>query len=163
MEKITVDPPKTGEVRVRMASAGLCATDAHFVWGWDTDVKLDFEGHPCVLGHEGAGIVESVGPNVSSVAPGDHVIAMWMPECGDCQLCSNPKTNFCLSGSLYTTLFHANRETRMKVNGKPLLALGKKNFTMKDLSIKLPYSWNKYILRVFSHSRDTIGQGKFRN
>ena len=160
VENITVDPPKTGEVRVRMVSAGLCASDAHLIWGWKTDLEIDYEGHPCVLGHEGAGVVESVGPNVTSVAPGDHVIVMWMPECGKCQLCSNPKTNLCLSDNFYTTLFHANRETRMKINGNPLLSLCEKIFKLVlYFIIKILPRWNKYILRVLCHSRDTTGQG----
>ena len=122
VENITVDPPKTGEVRVRMVAAGVCASDAHLVWGWDTDVKMDFDGHPVVLGLEGAGIVESVGQGVTSVVPGDHVILMWMPQCEKCQLCDNPRTNFCLTANLGETLYHDNRETRMKINGKPLLS-----------------------------------------
>ncbi|CAG2173244.1 unnamed protein product, partial [Oppiella nova] len=123
VETITVDPPKKGEVRVRMVAAGVCATDAHFVWGWPTDLALDFEGLPVVLGHEGAGVVESVGAGVTAVSAGDKVVLMWMPECGVCDLCRNPKTNFCSVGNFYTTLYHDNRETRMKVNGKPLLSL----------------------------------------
>jgi S-(hydroxymethyl)glutathione dehydrogenase/alcohol dehydrogenase len=107
-----------------MVAAGVCATDAHFVWGWPTDLALDFEGLPVVLGHEGAGVVESVGAGVTAVSAGDKVVLMWMPECGVCDLCRNPKTNFCSVGNFYTTLYHDNRETRMKVNGKPLLSLG---------------------------------------
>ncbi|CAG2100505.1 unnamed protein product [Medioppia subpectinata] len=123
VEEITVAPPKKGEVRVRMVSAGLCATDAHFVWGWKTDLALDFEGKPVVLGHEGAGVVESVGAGVTSVGVGDKVMAMWMPECGECALCKNPATNFCSAGNFYTTLYHDNHETRMEVKGQPILSL----------------------------------------
>ncbi len=104
---------------------GICATDAHFVWGWNTDLKLDFGGNPVVLGHEGAGIIESVGEGVTSVEVGDHVIPLWMPNCGKCDLCRNPKTNHCCDGNLFTTLYHKNGETRMKVNRKQaLLSLG---------------------------------------
>ncbi|CAG2102451.1 unnamed protein product, partial [Medioppia subpectinata] len=123
IENITVDPPQEGEVRVRMVSAGLCASDGHFVWGWDTDIILDLEGNPLVMGHEGAGVVESVGPGVTSVAPGDHVIPMWMPECEKCDLCSHPKTNLCLSGDIVSSMYQKNKETRMKINGKPLLSM----------------------------------------
>ena len=108
-----------------MVAAGLCASDAHFVWKESTDLGLDFEGHPIVLGHEGAGIVESVGPGVTSVKPGDKVIPLWMPQCDKCQLCAHPKTNFCMSENLKTTLYHQNKETRLKIHGKPLLILGK--------------------------------------
>jgi len=125
VENITVDPPQEGEVRVRMVSAGLCASDAHFIWGWETDIILDFEGNPIVLGHEGAGVVESVGPSVTSVSVGDHVILMWMPDCGRCALCSHPKTNLCLSNDFASVMYHKNKETRMKINGKPLLSFSK--------------------------------------
>ena len=59
-----------------MVSAGLCATDAHYIWNQSTDLDgmIDFKGNPVVMGHEGAGIVESVGPEVTSVKPGDKVI-----------------------------------------------------------------------------------------
>lgn len=125
IETISVDPPQEGEVRVKMVSAGLCATDAHFIWNWKTDLAPDFEGLPVVLGHEGAGVVESVGPGVTSVKAGDKVILMWMPQCDRCRLCANPKTNACESGNFYTTLYHKNRTTRMRVKGKPLLSFGK--------------------------------------
>ena len=125
IETITVDPPEAGEVRVKMVSAGVCASDAHFVWGWQTEVKIDFEGHPMVFGHEGAGIVESIGEGVTSVQPGDHVIVLWMPQCNTCPLCTNPRTNLCLTANFNNTLFHNNetKETRMKLNGNPVLSL----------------------------------------
>ncbi|CAG2174440.1 unnamed protein product, partial [Oppiella nova] len=125
VENITVDPPQEGEVRVRMVSAGLCASDAHFIWGWETDIILDFEGNPIVLGHEGAGVVESVGPGVTSVSVGDHVILLWTPDCGRCALCSHPKTNLCLSDDFVSVMYHKNKETRLKINGKPLLSFSK--------------------------------------
>ena len=114
-----------------MVAAGLCASDAHFIWGQDTDVILDLEGNPLVLGHEGAGVVESVGPGVTSYSAGDKVIAMFMPQCNKCQLCAHPKTNFCLSDNIMTTLYHQNKETRLKIVGKPLLALSKVTFYLE--------------------------------
>ncbi|CAG2169820.1 unnamed protein product, partial [Oppiella nova] len=99
----------------------VCATDAHLVWGVDTDVVVDTEGRPMVLGHEGAGVVESVGEGVKSVAPGDKVVLMWMPECSRCDLCANPKTNFCLSGNPASNSVRVARDAYMKVNGKPVL------------------------------------------
>ena len=119
-----MDPPKEGEVRVRMISAGICATDAHFVWGEDTDLTLPLNSNPIVLGHEGAGIVESVGENVESVTVGDHVLALFMPNCEKCHLCiDNPKTNMCLSDNFITTLYHKDGDSRMHFEGKPLLSL----------------------------------------
>ncbi|XP_046667960.1 alcohol dehydrogenase class-3 chain L-like [Homalodisca vitripennis] len=90
METIEVDPPQAGEVRIKVTSVALCHTDAYTLDG------LDPEGiFPCVLGHEGAGIVESVGEGVTSFKPGDHVIPLYIPQCGDCKFCKSPKTNLC--------------------------------------------------------------------
>ncbi|CAG2181406.1 unnamed protein product, partial [Oppiella nova] len=130
LENITVDPPKGSEVRVRMVSAGICASDAHYIWGQQTDADLDFGGKPVVLGHEGAGVVESVGPDVKSVGVGDHVIMLWLPNCGKCPLCAHPKTNFCMSVDPYSTLYHEKGVTRMKINGENLLSfLGTSTFS----------------------------------
>lgn len=123
VETIRVDPPQEGELRVRMVGAGLCATDAHFVWDQKTDLVPDFGGNPIVLGHEGAGIVESVGPGVTSVEVGDKVLLQSLPQCNQCHLCASPQTNACLVGDFFTLLYHKNRTTRMTVNGRPLLAL----------------------------------------
>jgi len=123
IENITVDPPKAGEIRVRNVSAGICASDAHFVWNMDTDLKLDFGGNPVVLGHEGSAVVESVGDGVKGVEIGDSIIPLFMPNCGKCELCDNPKTNLCCDANFETTLYHSDGETRLKINGKPLLTL----------------------------------------
>ena len=89
-EKIRVAPPKAGEVRIRIVATGVCHTD-YYTWS-----GADPEGiFPCILGHEGAGIVESVGDGVTSVSPGDHVIPCYIPQCGECKFCKSPKTNLC--------------------------------------------------------------------
>ena len=119
-----MDPPREGEVRVRMISAGICATDGHFVWGEDTDLTLPLNDHPLVLGHEGAGVVESVGEGVTGVTVGDHVLSLFMPNCERCSLCvDNPKTNMCLSDNFITTLYHKDGNARMHCKGNPLLSL----------------------------------------
>ena len=129
-----MDPPQEYEVRVRMVGTGLCATDAHFVWDQQTDLVPDFEGNPIVLGHEGAGVIESVGPGVTSVAEGDKVLLQPLPQCNQCRLCASPQTNTCLVGDFFTLLYHKDRTTRMTVNGKPLLALSKL-FSMTEMSL----------------------------
>ncbi|MCL4155248.1 UNVERIFIED_CONTAM: hypothetical protein GTU68_021447, partial [Idotea baltica] len=74
----------------KILATGVCHTDAYTLGG------LDPEGtFPCILGHEGAGHVESVGEGVTSVKPGDHVIPLYIPQCGDCKFCKSPKTNLC--------------------------------------------------------------------
>jgi S-(hydroxymethyl)glutathione dehydrogenase/alcohol dehydrogenase len=91
-ETITVDPPKAGEVRVKVMSNAVCHTDIYTLDG------LDPEGlFPCILGHEAGCIVESVGEGVTSVVPGDHVIPAYTPQCceASCIFCQSPKTNLC--------------------------------------------------------------------
>jgi len=88
--EIDVEGPKAGEVLVRIVATGVCHTDAYTLSG------IDPEGlFPAVLGHEGGGIVQEVGPGVTSVAPGDHVIPLYVPECGTCRFCTSGKTNLC--------------------------------------------------------------------
>lgn len=90
VETISVEPPKAGEVRIKILATGVCHTDAYTLGG------LDPEGlFPVVLGHEGGGIVESVGEGVTSVAVGDHVIPLYIPQCNDCKFCNSGKTNVC--------------------------------------------------------------------
>lgn len=90
IETIEVEPPRHGEVRVRIISTGVCHTDAYTLNGLDPEGRF-----PVILGHEGAGVVESVGPGVTSVQPGDHVIPLYTPQCYECKFCSSKKTNLC--------------------------------------------------------------------
>jgi len=92
IEEIEVAPPKAGEVRVKVVANALCHTDIYTLTGQDPEGLF-----PCVLGHEAGAIVESVGPGVTSVAPGDHVIPCYTPECREasCIFCASPKTNLC--------------------------------------------------------------------
>jgi len=88
--EIDLEGPKQGEVLVEVKATGICHTDAYTLDG------LDSEGiFPSVLGHEGAGIVREVGPGVTSVAPDDHVIPLYTPECRQCKMCLSGKTNLC--------------------------------------------------------------------
>ncbi|MGL5596818.1 MAG: S-(hydroxymethyl)glutathione dehydrogenase/class III alcohol dehydrogenase [Aeromonas sp.] len=90
IEEIEVMPPLAGEVRVRIVATGVCHTDAFTLSGEDPEGVF-----PCILGHEGGGIVESVGEGVTSVKVGDHVIPLYTPECGECKFCKSGKTNLC--------------------------------------------------------------------
>jgi len=90
MEEVDVMPPQKGEVRVKMIATGVCHTDAFTLSGDDPEGIF-----PCILGHEGGGIVESIGEGVSSVKVGDHVIPLYTPECGECKFCTSGKTNLC--------------------------------------------------------------------
>lgn len=90
VEEVEVQPPKAGEVRLKVVACGVCHTDAYTLSGADPEGIF-----PCILGHEVGGIVESVGEGVTSVAPGDHVIPLYIPECRNCKFCNSGKTNLC--------------------------------------------------------------------
>src|ERR1700761_7073922 len=90
IETVDIAGPRPGEVLVEIMATGICHTDAYTLDG------LDSEGlFPCILGHEGAGIVREVGAGVLSVKPGDHVIPLYTPECRQCKSCLSRKTNLC--------------------------------------------------------------------
>jgi S-(hydroxymethyl)glutathione dehydrogenase/alcohol dehydrogenase len=96
VEQIDLEGPRAGECLVRLAATGVCHTDAYTMSGRDPSGLF-----PAVLGHEGAGVVEDVGSGVTSVAPGDHVIPLYIPECRQCPFCLSRKTNLC--GALLAT------------------------------------------------------------
>jgi len=90
IEDVEVAPPKAHEVRIQIYHTGVCHTDAYTLSGKDPEGAF-----PIILGHEGAGIVESVGEGVTNVKVGDHVVALYTPECGECKFCKSGKTNLC--------------------------------------------------------------------
>lgn len=92
VQDVDLAEPKTGEVLVRLHACGVCHTDLYTASGADPTGYA-----PCVLGHEGAGVVEQVGPGVSSLAVGDHVVTLFSPECGECLHCRSGRTNRCLA------------------------------------------------------------------
>jgi len=100
IQELDLAGPGAGELLIRYTHAGLCHSDLHIVHG-DIDARM-----PMVLGHEGAGIVEEVGPGVTRVAPGDHVVCSFIPNCGTCRYCATGRQSICdwgatiLEGSL---------------------------------------------------------------
>lgn len=92
IEEIDLEGPKKGEVLVKIAATGICHTDAFTLSGADPEGLF-----PVILGHEGAGVVQEVGPGVTSLKVGDHVIPLYIPECGECKFCKSKKTNLCQS------------------------------------------------------------------
>jgi len=97
LTELTLDPPRAHEVRIKFVAAGLCHSDHHITEG-DALVRL-----PVVGGHEGAGVVESVGPHVSRVKPGDRVVCSYIPACGKCRPCSTGHQNMCDEGKNAST------------------------------------------------------------
>ncbi len=90
IETVQLEGPRAGEVLVEMKATGICHTDAYTLSGADPEGIF-----PSILGHEGAGVVVEVGPDVKSLAPGDHVIPLYVPECRACDYCLSGKTNLC--------------------------------------------------------------------
>jgi S-(hydroxymethyl)glutathione dehydrogenase/alcohol dehydrogenase len=117
IETVQLDGPRKGEVLVEIKASGVCHTDAYTLSGDDPEGRF-----PAILGHEGAGVVVEIGPGVTTLKPGDHVIPLYVPECRQCKFCLSGRTNLC----------QAIRETqgrgvmpdgsgRFSLRGKPLL------------------------------------------
>ena len=116
VREVDLAEPKAGEVLVRLVACGVCHTDLYTASG------VDPSGYsPTVLGHEGAGVVETIGEGVSSVAVGDHVVTLFSPQCRECIHCLDPRTNLCLAirekqGEGYLP----DGTTRLSLDGEPL-------------------------------------------
>jgi len=92
VQELDLAEPRAGEVLVRLVACGVCHTDLYTASGADPSGYA-----PTVLGHEGAGVVERIGEGVTLLAPGDHVVTLFSPQCGECIHCRSPKTNLCLA------------------------------------------------------------------
>jgi S-(hydroxymethyl)glutathione dehydrogenase/alcohol dehydrogenase len=92
VQEVELAEPRAGEVLVRLVACGVCHTDLYTASGADPSGYA-----PTVLGHEGAGVVERVGPDVGLLSPGDHVVTLFSPQCGECVHCLDPRTNLCLA------------------------------------------------------------------
>jgi S-(hydroxymethyl)glutathione dehydrogenase/alcohol dehydrogenase len=92
VQEVELAEPRAGEVLVRLHACGVCHTDLYTASGADPSGYA-----PTVLGHEGAGVVEAVGADVASLAPGDHVVTLFSPQCRECVHCLDPRTNLCLA------------------------------------------------------------------
>ncbi len=114
--ELDLEGPRAGEVLVEIMATGICHTDAYTLDGFDSEGLF-----PSILGHEGCGIVREVGPGVTSVAPDDHVIPLYTPECRQCKSCLSQKTNLCT----------AIRATQ----GKGLMPDGTSRFSYKGQTI----------------------------
>src|SRR6201991_1533119 len=108
--------PKAGEVLVRLAACGVCHTDMYTASGADPSGYA-----PTVLGHEGAGVVEAVGEGVTSLAPGDHVVTLFSPQCRECEHCRDTRTNLCLAIRGQQNLGHLpDGTTRLSRDGEQI-------------------------------------------
>ena len=116
IEEIDVEGPKEGEVLLKVVASGVCHTDAFTLSGDDPEGAF-----PCVLGHEGGCEVVECGPGVKGLKPGDHVIPLYIPECGECEYCHSTKTNLCQSiAATVWTGYMPDHTRRFSHKGTPL-------------------------------------------
>jgi S-(hydroxymethyl)glutathione dehydrogenase/alcohol dehydrogenase len=114
--EVDLEGPKEGEVLVEIKATGICHTDEFTLSGADPEGLF-----PAILGHEGAGVVVDVGPGVTSLKKGDHVIPLYTPECRECEYCLNPKTNLCQAiRSTQGQGLMPDGTSRFSYNGKPI-------------------------------------------
>lgn len=115
VEDVDIDRLRPGDVLIRVQAAGVCHSDLHYING-DLKAKL-----PAVLGHEGAGIVEAVGPGVTRVKPGDSVITTWRPRCGECEFCLTGRPALCQLGKVQAAGGGLiDGRTRLSLRGRPV-------------------------------------------
>jgi S-(hydroxymethyl)glutathione dehydrogenase/alcohol dehydrogenase len=116
IEEVDLAEPRAGEVLVRLEACGVCHTDMYTASG------VDPSGYaPTVLGHEGGGVVEAIGPDVTSLRPGDHVVTLFSPQCGECVHCRSPKTNLCIAiREQQNKGYLPDGTTRLSRNGEPI-------------------------------------------
>jgi len=116
IQELELAEPRPGEVLVRLAACGVCHTDLYTASGADPSGYA-----PCVLGHEGAGVIEAVGSDVSSLVPGDHVVTLFAPECGQCIHCRSGRTNRCVAIRDQQGLgYLPDGTTRLSRGGEPM-------------------------------------------
>jgi S-(hydroxymethyl)glutathione dehydrogenase/alcohol dehydrogenase len=116
VQELDLAEPEAGEVLVRLVACGVCHTDLYTASGTDPSGYS-----PTVLGHEGAGVVERVGEDVSDVAPGDHVVTLFSPQCRECEHCRDHRTNLCLAiREQQNQGFLPDGTTRLSRDGEPI-------------------------------------------
>jgi S-(hydroxymethyl)glutathione dehydrogenase / alcohol dehydrogenase len=116
VQSVQLAEPRAGEILVRLVACGVCHTDLYAASGADPSGYA-----PTVLGHEGAGVVERIGDGVTSVAPGDHVVTLFSPQCRECEHCRDPRTNLCLAiREQQNRGYLPDGTTRLSRNGEPI-------------------------------------------
>jgi S-(hydroxymethyl)glutathione dehydrogenase/alcohol dehydrogenase len=116
IQEVDLAEPQAGEVLVRLEACGVCHTDLYTASGADPSGYA-----PTVLGHEGAGVVEAIGPDVADLAVGDHVVTLFSPQCRECEHCRSDRTNLCLAIREQQNLgYLPDGTTRLSLGGEPI-------------------------------------------
>lgn len=118
VEDVEIDEPQGAEMLVRNVASGLCHSDEHFITG-----DMPHGGYPWIAGHEGAGIVEAVGPDVRGVVPGDHVVYSFVAVCGQCPSCADGHSNLCDNGAQVMSGRMLDGTSRIHVKGQDALIM----------------------------------------
>ncbi|XP_041827666.1 alcohol dehydrogenase 1-like [Melanotaenia boesemani] len=116
IEEVEVDPPQANEVRIKIVATGLCHSDLYYLCE-----SMNKDGFPVIFGHEGAGIVESVGSGVTEFQPGDKVIPLCLPQCRECRFCKSPKSNLCEQWTPGEQMEMSFENSRITCKGKKVL------------------------------------------
>lgn len=141
IRELEVDPPGVGEVHVKFVAAGLCHSDLHLI---DGDIVPRF---PIVAGHEGSGIVEEVGPGVTRVKPGDHVVCSFIPACGRCRYCATGRSNMCdngahlVKGNSFDGTFRYHGDDGREYGSFSMLGTFSERATLSELSVVKIDDW----------------------
>ena len=117
IETVQVEPPKKNEVRIKIVATGICRSDAHII---DRNENGPSNRFPLILGHEAAGIIESVGEDVNQFVPGDHVIPTLMQQCKNCHFCNNKSVNLCLNYNILKSYVMEDGTSRFKCKGQTI-------------------------------------------
>src|SRR5439155_16662921 len=129
---VEVEPPRAGEVKVRMGASGVCHSDLSMQNG------TIMSAMPVVLGHEGAGVIEEVGEGVTNLKPGDHIVVSWVPQCGDCFFCARDQGELCeKANAAIATGGLLDGTTRFTSGGSPLVQMAASG-TFSEVSIIPP-------------------------
>jgi S-(hydroxymethyl)glutathione dehydrogenase / alcohol dehydrogenase len=126
VEQLELDPPRAGEVQVRFAASGVCHSDLHVAQG------IHPTSLPVVLGHEGAGVVEEVGPGVAGLEAGDHVLLTWLPYCGHCRECVRGRPNICENTAWYDATLE-DGTCRFHLDGQPVHHYNTSSFAERSI------------------------------
>ena len=118
VEDVEIDEPKGSELLVRNVASGMCHSDEHFITG-----DMPHGGYPWIAGHEGAGIVEAVGPDVRNFKVGDHVVYSFVAACGQCPSCSEGHSNLCDNGHLIMSGRMMDGTSRIRARGEDALVM----------------------------------------
>jgi NDMA-dependent alcohol dehydrogenase len=128
-DDVEVEAPRAGEIKIRMGASGVCHSDLSMQNG------TMMAAAPIVLGHEGAGVVEEVGEGVTNLAPGDHVVVSWVPQCGDCFFCNREQGYLCENANAaLATGGLLDGTTRFTSQGAPLFQMAASG-TFSEVSI----------------------------